>query len=80
MSKFDIICFVAIMSFVSICFGGIAVGATWSIVTASQDALFSSHISNGFAAFVGVEGAAVCLFLSYGLWMNPDHDAVLGRC
>lgn len=79
MSKFDIICFIALMSFVSTCFGGIAVGATWSIVTASHDALLSYHISNGFAAFAGVEMAAVFLFLSYGVWKHPDHDAVLGR-
>ncbi len=80
MSKTDIICAIALMTFVAICFGGIAVFATWSILTASPDALLTEHIGNGFGAFAGVEGVVIFLFLSYGVWKHPEHDAVLGRC
>ena len=80
MSRVDIIVFITIMTFVSVCYGGISIVAVWTIATAPQEMLTSFYFSNGVAAFVGVEGALFCIGLSIGLWKNPDHDAVLGRC
>lgn len=76
MSRSDIICAIAIMCFTSLCFGGLAAGATWSVVTAPQG---SPWLSNSLAASFSIFAAAVFLWLSIGLWKNPDHDAVLGR-
>lgn len=77
MSRSDIICVIAIFSFCSLCFGGIAVGAAWSVIVAPQE---SPWLSNSLAALYGAWASALFVWLSFGLWKNPDHDAVLGRC
>lgn len=80
MSRSDIICVIVIFSFCSLCFGGLGVWATWFVIMAPPGTLRSTQISNGFGALYGVWASALFLWLSHGLWMNPDHDAVLGRC
>lgn len=76
MSRSDIICAIALLSCVSLCFGGISTGAIWSAVMLPQGSAFGAYFNTVGPAIVGIEGAFVCIFL----WKHPDHDAVLGRC
>ena len=78
MTKKDIFAVIAILSFVSICYGGIAIGTLW-FIPSEQEVSMSIHIANGFAVLAPLVGIVVNTFLSVGLWINPDHDAVLGR-
>lgn len=80
MSRSDIICAIALLSFVSLCFGGISTGAIWATTALPQGSAFSAYFNTVGPAIIGIEGTFVCIFLSVGLWKHPDHDAVLGRC